>query len=178
MNIVNYIIDNKKYIILGIVILILITFISGSKIETFNDQTGRFCTTCSGKNFNQCMNCFNCGFCVDKSGNGQCIGGDNRSGPYNYERCSRWIDSGVYSHQHNKYNKCDKYKEKTEEPTYSFLKHSNEDFVCNAKDASGPYGAGGCYLWYHTDPYTYMLQRNANYKCSHGPRSSNRIIGI
>ncbi len=88
--------------------------------EGYNDQTGRFCTTCRGKTPNQCMRCFNCGFCVDRWGNAQCIGGDHK-GPFNFERCMSW---------------------------------------------------------YHTDPYSFMLQRNANYKCSYGPRSSNRLIGI
>lgn len=32
--------------------------------------------------------------------------------------------------------------------------------------------------WKHGDPYSYMIQRNANYNCSMGPRSSNRIIGV
>ena len=89
--------------------------------EGYNEQNGQFCTTCKGKTPNQCMKCFNCGWCVDRWGNAGCIGGDANSGPYNYERCMSW---------------------------------------------------------YHTDPYVLMKQRNANYKCSYGPRSSNRIIGV
>jgi len=105
--------------ILLLIILIVYLF-TNSRKENFNDQTGKFCTTCAGKTTNQCLKCFNCGFCVDKWGNSSCIGGDHR-GPYNFERCA---------------------------------------------------------AWYHTDPYSTMMQRNANYKCNDGPRSSNRLIGI
>ena len=91
-----------------------------SSVEGFNNQAGRFCLKCRGKTFNQCVGCFNCGFCVDKYGRGQCIGGDHK-GPFNFERCARW---------------------------------------------------------YSGDPYTFMMQKNANYGCKDGPRSSNRIIGV
>ena len=89
-------------------------------IELFNETSGRFCPTCKGKTFNQCQRCFNCGFCVDRWGNSQCIGGDVK-GPFNYEKCARW---------------------------------------------------------YYVDGYSRMMQDNENYKCSYGPRSANRIIGV
>lgn len=88
--------------------------------ENFNEQSGRFCPTCANKTINQCLRCFNCGWCVDKYGNSGCIGGDS-SGPYNAENCARW---------------------------------------------------------YYIDGFTYMTQRNNDYKCSYGPRSSNRLIGV
>ncbi len=111
-------------LLLILVVLAIAYFVffenKNDKVEGYNDQAGRFCTTCSGKTPNECMRCFNCGFCVDKDGNAACIGGDHK-GPFNYERCT---------------------------------------------------------AWYSGDPYARMLQRNANYRCSYGPRSSNRLIGI
>lgn len=89
-------------------------------VEPFNEEVGQFCKTCRGKTFNQCLGCFNCGFCVDKWGNGGCIGGDHK-GPFNFERCAKW---------------------------------------------------------YSGDPYSFMMQQNADYGCDDGPRSSNRVIGI
>jgi len=89
-------------------------------VEGYNNHTGQFCYSCVGKTMNQCLGCFNCGFCVDAYGNSGCIGGD-KNGPYNYERCA---------------------------------------------------------LWYYTDPYAKMEQRNQNYRCNSGPRSSNRVIGV
>lgn len=61
------------------------------KTETFNNQTGRLCTTCGDKNMNQCTSCFNCGYCVDKFGNGKCIGTDGQNGRegLNNEKCDR-----------------------------------------------------------------------------------------
>lgn len=108
-----------------IIILIVIRFVKNNIItnvtENFNEQNGQLCFTCENKTMNQCLECFNCGFCVDQFGNGKCIGGDAASGPYNNESCR---------------------------------------------------------LWYQSDPYVLMKQRNANYKCSYGPRSSNRLIGV
>jgi len=57
--------------------------------EGLNEQVGRFCYTCSNKNYNDCLSCFNCGYCFDEFGNRQCIGGDYR-GPYNFEKCGIW----------------------------------------------------------------------------------------
>ena len=54
-----------------------------------------YCLTCEGKTPNQCMHCFNCGFCVDAQGNGACIGGDYK-GPYNYEKCARWYSGDQF----------------------------------------------------------------------------------
>lgn len=77
---------------LCIIILCIILWIymnqSNSKTESFNNQVGRFCYTCSDKNINECQRCFNCAWCMDSSGNGKCIGVD-REGPMNNERCSR-----------------------------------------------------------------------------------------
>lgn len=92
----------------------------GAKIEGYNEQSGRYCPTCSGKTINECLRCFNCGFLVDKWGNSGCVGGDQH-GPYNYEDGARW---------------------------------------------------------YHIDGYSMMEQLNKDYKCSYGPRSSNRLIGV
>ncbi len=71
--------------------------------EHFNDQVGQFCYSCSGKTVNQCMNCFNCGFCVDKFGNSGCIGGDHK-GPYNHERCVVWHYGDPWSKMARKKN--------------------------------------------------------------------------
>jgi hypothetical protein len=63
--------------------------------EGFNEQVGNLCLDCYGKNFNQCLNCFNCGWAVDRNGNGTCIGGDVL-GPYNYERVARWYSGDPF----------------------------------------------------------------------------------
>lgn len=57
--------------------------------EHFNEESGRFCSTCKDKTYNQCLNCFNCGWCVDSWGNGKCLGADVASGTYNNEKCSK-----------------------------------------------------------------------------------------
>lgn len=49
---------------------------------------------------------------------------------------------------------------------------------CIGGDHKGPYNFERVAKWYHTDPWTTMQQRNNNYRCSYGPRSSNRLIGI
>lgn len=88
-----------KYIIL-IFILVATAFfiyfyIHLNYFESFNEQVGKFCLSCKDKTFNQCLECFNCGICVDKSGNISCMGGDHR-GPYNFERCYRWYHRDPY----------------------------------------------------------------------------------
>lgn len=91
--------------ILFIIIIIIILFViyllfwnknTNVNAEHFNEESGRFCRTCSEKTPNQCLSCFNCGFCVDKWGNSKCIGGDV-NGPYNFEECAFWYYIDPYS---------------------------------------------------------------------------------
>ena len=107
---------NCVWVIIAIIMFVIVYLLIENKgnccIEGYNNQTGRFCISCANKTINQCLECFNCGWCVDKWGNSGCIGGDHK-GPYNFENCARW---------------------------------------------------------YYSDPWTYMMQRNKNYKCSYGPR--------
>jgi hypothetical protein len=81
-----------------LVILISLIFIFFLLCKLFNDPVinsehffqGTYCTDCNNKNYNQCMNCFNCGYCIDKQGKGICLPADNVSGPYNKEFCYLW----------------------------------------------------------------------------------------
>jgi hypothetical protein len=112
-------INNRNLILILAVIGIIVAFIlMQNQEEHFNEKVGRFCLSCHGKTINECLGCFNCGYCIDENGNGQCIGGDHR-GPYNYERCA---------------------------------------------------------YWYSGDPFSRMMQRNADYKLSYGPMQANRVI--
>jgi hypothetical protein len=73
------------YILLILIIAGIIWFAYNKKYEHFNEQTGQLCLDCNGKNFGQCLQCFNCTFLWDRYGNGYCTGGDQKSGPYNNE---------------------------------------------------------------------------------------------
>ena len=108
-----------------VIIIIIIVALSlgwymynNNMMEGFYGDSGQFCITCSGKTINQALQCFNCGWCEDRFGNGKAIGGD-LYGPFNLEDCATWT---------------------------------------------------------HGDPYSKMIQRNANYTCAMGPRNVNRII--
>lgn len=90
-----------KIIVIVIVIVLLIKLFYKRK-ENFNDKSGQFCYECSGKSYNQCFGCFNCGWCVDEWGNGKCIGGDVNSGPYNKEKCAMWKTNDPFAEM--KYN--------------------------------------------------------------------------
>jgi hypothetical protein len=94
--------------IITFIILCFITFNQTNKNkENFNEQTGRFCMDCMDKTFNQCTQCFNCSWCVDKWGNGNCIGGDI-NGPYNAEKCALYYNGDPWSRmvQNNDNYKC------------------------------------------------------------------------
>lgn len=91
---------NKITVVL-VIVLIICLFMKRYNVleynEGFNQTSGQLCITCNGKNINQCLNCFNCGFCVDEYGNSQCIGG-NYLGPFNNEKCVRWYHGDPYSY--------------------------------------------------------------------------------
>ena len=100
----NYLSKNNWVYLIAIVIiaLIILTYKNNTNIEGYNDQTGRYCLSCYKRNRNQCLRCFNCVWCEDQWGNGKCIGGDNVSGPYNYERCNKWTHGDPYSYMMKK----------------------------------------------------------------------------
>lgn len=95
-------------IIVFVCILLVLWYKYTRKIEGYNEQTGKLCYSCEGKSFNDCLGCFNCGYCIDKWGNGKCIGGDANSGPYNAEKCHIWYqgDQFVRAEQNNDNYKC------------------------------------------------------------------------
>lgn len=101
-----------KHIIIIILILIGIYYISQKCVtEHYNEQSGTLCQSCENKTLNECLECFNCGYCIDKFGNGKCIGGDAASGPYNKEKCAVWYqgDQYVRMQQNNRNYKCSEY---------------------------------------------------------------------
>ena len=100
------------FIVILTILLIFFVYNNPEKFlftnETFTNESGKLCNSCDGKNMNQCTNCFNCGFCVDKWGNGACIAGDT-DGPYNKEKCARWYSGDVFSriNWNNNHYKCE-----------------------------------------------------------------------
>jgi len=88
---------NNFFIIAIIVIALIIYTFFNSSVEGFDGRYGWNCFTCSGKTINQCYDCANCGFCLDKNGNGKCIPGDIH-GPHDKKiHCSMWYHSDPYS---------------------------------------------------------------------------------
>lgn len=141
-------------ILLIIIIIYLIKDNYVINIEGFNGQTGRFCYTCQNKTYNQCMSCFNCGWCEDDKGNGQCIGGDHR-GPWNYERCAKWSNGDPYSYMlERKKRKCG----------INYVETQNSVLP----NHTGSY----------TNPYLYMHLRNQCYGCTNYPVSSNSLTTL
>lgn len=72
-------------LLIALAVMLLMNY---NRTEHFNEQTGRFCSSCKEKTFNQCLDCFNCGFCV-KDGDAKCIGADVANSTYNNEKCDR-----------------------------------------------------------------------------------------
>jgi hypothetical protein len=83
-----------------LIILIFIfnkLFFSSSLLnnESFQNFYGVHCNTCNSKNFAQCLNCAECGFCI-KGSSGECVKGDQH-GPYDGRLCDMWYHSDPFS---------------------------------------------------------------------------------
>lgn len=50
--------------------------------------------------------------------------------------------------------------------------------ACIGGDHNGPFNYEEVALWYYGDPWSRMQYNNQHYKCSYGPKQSNRIIGV
>ncbi len=96
-----------KIILLLVVLFVIYKLLFASQdLENFNRTTGKWCDNCEKKSFGQCLDCFNCGFCVTESGKGYCTKG-NVFGPYdNNENCVRWIHNDEFSSMLNLKNYC------------------------------------------------------------------------
>jgi len=95
---------NKIMKKLLIILLITIIFLYFTKIENVNEgfrNGGRYsnlypipkyCRNCYQKGPGKCMQCNNCGWCVDGNGYGSCVLGD-QSGPY-FADCVQYFYNG------------------------------------------------------------------------------------
>ena len=136
------------YILLIIVIAIFAyIMIFKQKQENFNEQSGRLCTTCSGRTFNQCTQCFNCLWIVDKFGQGACVGGDVASGPYNNEQYAMYYTGDPL-------------------PT---MKYMNDNYKCSYGPMQGNRVIG-------VNPYDDMECGNKNYGCNRLSAPINKIV--
>lgn len=97
------------WIYILLIVLGLFLLMNYNQAEHFNESSGRFCSSCKEKTFNQCLDCFNCGWCVDKNGQGRCLGSDISSGPYNNEECAQLYqgDPWLRMKQDNQHYKMD-----------------------------------------------------------------------
>ena len=61
-------------------------------IENFYTHYGyykKYCPSCGWRSRYSCAKCTNCGYCINKSGYGECVPGDS-SGPYFRRDCVYW----------------------------------------------------------------------------------------
>lgn len=72
-------------------------FTNNNQTEHFANRNGSICKCCTGKSIRQCMDCENCGYCVDKFGRAGCVEG-NLYGPYDKNlECQIWKHSSPWS---------------------------------------------------------------------------------
>ena len=71
-----------KIVIIVIALYIIYNLITkkcpcGSKQENFGRINGKYCRPedCNKKTFGQCLDCFNCGFCINSESSGVCKSG-------------------------------------------------------------------------------------------------------
>ena len=94
-----------KFILLSILLTICVLFLVYNQ-EHYGRIHGKWCEKCNKKTFGQCMDCFNCGFCLKGNNKGYCTEG-TVFGPNNkYEKCQRWIHNDDYSRSINLTGKC------------------------------------------------------------------------
>jgi len=87
-------------VIISTIIFIIIYWLVMNKNSTKEDYSlvtpsGKLCGDCAGRNLNSCLDCFDCGYCIDDWGNGRCVPGDYK-GPYNHENCKYYLQGDPY----------------------------------------------------------------------------------
>ena len=85
-----------KLIQVLVIIIIFILIYKLSSTENFGRISGKWCDDCTKKSFGQCMDCFNCGFCLTESNKGYCTKGTVFGPNKMSEKCNRWIHNDDY----------------------------------------------------------------------------------
>jgi len=62
---------------------------------TYYGYYKKYCPSCGWRSRHSCSKCTNCGWCVNRSGYGECVPGDS-SGPYFREDCVYWEYGSPY----------------------------------------------------------------------------------
>ncbi len=86
-----------RIILLFIVLFLIYKILNNNEEENFIRSSGKWCDNCEKKSFGQCLDCYNCGFCVSDYGKGYCTKGNVYGPESNKENCSRWIHSDEFS---------------------------------------------------------------------------------
>lgn len=68
--------------------------ISEQKTENFNGKYGNICTDCSTKTMGECLECADCGYCINDFSS-QCVSGDVH-GPTK-GKCKKWYQNDPFS---------------------------------------------------------------------------------
>lgn len=78
-------------IILILLIIIIICIYKNPNKENFTyyGYYKQYCPSCNWRNRISCSKCTNCGYCINESGEGECVQGDN-NGPYFRKDCKYW----------------------------------------------------------------------------------------
>jgi len=93
-------------ILLAFLVIVYVIYSCFFKNEGFGRISGKWCEDCGKKSFGQCMDCFNCGFCMTDKNKGYCTKG-TVFGPNNKsDRCQRWIHNDDYVSNLHRSNTC------------------------------------------------------------------------
>jgi len=79
-----------------LVLLVLIFWVEQTK-EQFTVTVGEHCVNCFKKSIDRCLDCDNCGLCLDNFGNYQCVPGNPR-GAYDAS-CRIWYHRDPFSYK-------------------------------------------------------------------------------
>jgi len=79
-----------EILLIILILLCLYVIMKYFNQENFAIPSQFGCQNCGDFTFDQCMNCVNCGFCIDQRGYGKCVPG-NINGPMFESDCVQWI---------------------------------------------------------------------------------------
>ena len=94
------VIMNQNIIFFMVIMMFIYIFVQADVGESFERFIGRLGGTCTAEmcsncvGVRACMECYECGYCVDDKGNGKCVAG-NPSGPYN-GHCNKWLHNDPF----------------------------------------------------------------------------------
>jgi hypothetical protein len=80
-----------------ILIAILVSLVYSTHLDQFTNMAGYYSDQCEDKTLRDCLECANCGWCMNDNFSSQCVAGDLHGAYDKTKTCNKWYHNDVWT---------------------------------------------------------------------------------